>query len=474
LSPFSLLGLPISRVDLHAAARQKLTPPGTSLHLDAFASARVLQVRLPLSYDPAAPLADVARHPIQEIQDSIVLMDRGLWEGEWLKLATTDFDFRISMSPAGAPLSAKAGLSAPLMFATEGKFDPDTDCADKVCVVELVPKQGMSAPQDLAPLILDLARKCQKGRGVAFLAILPKRTDPFLVEEPSATSLTSFPFGVIGYDHGSQLKKHAQRLMNNRIGEATNKIPEEAKGWRECREEYTGKVFYEHSVTGNKRWAPPMIYPQTEASLAIVREDLSMQRILAIMELQPKGIIVSQQSWRPDVELVALPEGVLERASVPVVTVSYEAGEELKRLEASAPWVTMEVQPYGGVCAFGSGTSGQLGLSGIENRDFLTRSQNALTGEVNSFATQPFYVAHLHEHLVTNIACGAKHTVAVTQMGEVFAWGNADGLGVPLDKSMSEVPVYVEQLEGLVKAKRAYAGFNHSFVVADMPYKSIV
>ncbi|CAK0911266.1 unnamed protein product [Prorocentrum cordatum] len=56
----------------------------------------------------------------------------------------------------------------------------------------------------------------------------------------------------------------------------------------------------------------------------------------------------------------------------------------------------------------------------------------------------------------------------------VFAWGSAEGLGVPLDKPLSEVPVYVEQLEGLVKAKRAYAGFNHSFVVADMPYKSIV
>jgi hypothetical protein len=393
---------------------------------------------------------------------------------QWLKLATTDFDFRVTMSHSGGSLPKRDVLSAPLMFATEGKFDPDADCAEKICVVELTPPHGTTAPEELAPAILDLALRCQKGRGIALLAVLPKTTDPFLVEDPASGSLSAFPFGVLSHEHGTALKKHALRLVNNRISQAEDGIPEEARGWRECREEYTGKVFYEHVASGRKRWAPPMIYPGTEASLLAVNEDNSMQRITAMMDLKPKAIIISQQSWRPDVELVSLPEAYLENSSTPVITVSYEAGEELKRLDGSQLWATLELQSFGGVCACGNGTFGQLGLSGIENRDFLTRSQNTLTNEVNSFATRPFYVAHLHEHLVTDIACGAKHTVAVTQSGEVFAWGSADGLGVPLDKSSSEVPVYVEQLEGLVKAKRAYAGYHHSFVVADMPYKSIV
>jgi len=156
--------------------------------------------------------------------------------------------------------------------------------------------------------------------------------------------------------------------------------------------------------------------------------------------------------------------------------VTYEAGEELKSVLASGaePWVTMEMQKTGGVFAWGNGTFGQLGLSGIENQEFLTQTQNTLTGEQNKFANQPFYLAHLHEHQVIDVACGATHTIAVTAQGDVFSWGAADGLGVPLSAATSEVPMFVEQLEGLVKAKRAFAGHNHSFVVADMPFRSLL
>merc|ERR1719436_1751286 len=195
-----------------------------------------------------------------------------------------------------------------------------------------------------------------------------------------------------------------------------------------------------------------------------------------MIELRPKGIIVCQQSWRPDVELVNLAESILDTLDLPVVMVTWEAGEELKTVASngSQPWVTMEVQPYGGVCAWGNGTFGQLGLSGIENQNFMTLSHNSLTNEENVYATRPYYVAHLHEHQVPALACGSAHTVATTQQGEVFAWGAADGLGVPLDRGSSEVPMFVEQLEGMVKAKKAFAGHYHSYVVAEMPFKSIV
>lgn len=250
------------------------------------------------------------------------------------------------------------------------------------------------------------------------------------------------------------------------------------KDWRECREEFTGRTYYHNVKTNKKRWAPPQIDSNTEASLLIIKEDYFIQRLEALLGYKPKGVIVCQQSWRPDVELVTLPETKfdLDKLDIPIVMVTYEAGEELKSVLANnaEPWVTMEIQPTGGVYSWGNGTFGQLGLSGIENQNFLTRTENTLTNEENFFANRPFYVAHLHEHQVNDVSCGAAHTVAVTNQGEVFAWGAADGLGVPLNANKSEVPMFVEQLEGLVKATKTFAGHYHSFVIADMPFKSIV
>ena len=75
--------------------------------------------------------------------------------------------------------------------------------------------------------------------------------------------------------------------------------------------------------------------------------------------------------------------------------VTYEAAEEIKAVLAKGgePWLSMEMHTSGGVYAWGQGTSGQLGLSGIENQSFPIRSENALTQEENFFANRPSYVA---------------------------------------------------------------------------------
>merc|ERR1719399_1524550 len=422
--------------------------------------------------------------------DSIVLMDWSLWEGEWLKLATTDFDFAVQMSTSGAQIPVRNGINGHIMLPPDGKWEPDSDCIDKVCVFELSLRTHKTTPAELTQVILELALECQTGKGLACLCILPKKVAPFdVVAAPAsvAESLRSLPFGVMSYEHGVALKKHITRLINMRIAEAPDGLPEEVKDWRDCREEFTGKTYFQNIKTNKRRWAPPQVDSNTEASLLVIKEDYFIQRLKALLEYKPKGIIISQQSWRPDVELVMLQEkkgdtgetpGVfdLDELDVPIVMVTYEAGEELKSVLANGhePWVTMEIQPSGGVYSWGNGTFGQLGLSGIENQNFLTRTENTLTNEENFFASKPFYVAHLHEHQVNDVACGAAHTVAVTNQGEVFAWGAADGLGVPLNANKSEVPMFVEQLEGLVKATKTFAGYYHSFVVADMPFKSIV
>merc|ERR1719410_3378501 len=55
LSPFSLLGLPAGRVDRHMAARKPTSPPNTSLQLNAFTCAPLMQIGLPFRHDPDLP-----------------------------------------------------------------------------------------------------------------------------------------------------------------------------------------------------------------------------------------------------------------------------------------------------------------------------------------------------------------------------------------------------------------------------------
>jgi len=154
--------------------------------------------------------------------------------------------------------------------------------------------------------------------------------------------------------------------------------------------------------------------------------------------------------------------------------VSYEAGEELRNalLVDQQLCLTMEIQESGGIYAWGNNSYGQLGLGGIENRNFLTYSQNSLTDEENTFVDRPVYVPHLHEHGVIGITCGAAHAVAVTSQGEAYTWGAGDSLGIQVHGIY--VPVCVERLTKHVRAKAAFAGGHHSFVVADMPFKSVV
>lgn len=477
LAPFSLLGLPAGRVDRHAAARAPVTPPNTSLQLNAFASAKLMQVGLPFRHDPTVPILNPEQYTAAEIQSSIILMDRALWEGEWLKLATSDFDFNVMMSSSGPPLPSKTGINGSILFAADGRGWEPEDCAGKICIFEL--REGLTPPEMHAE-VLQLAMETQRGNGLACLCVLPKKVEKFDAAAGGAHqgAHSSIAYGVMGYEHGAALKKHITRLVNMRIAEAADGLPDDMRDWRECREEFTGKLYYENVRTRAKRWAAPHINPGCEACLLAIKEDYFLPRLKGLLDLQPKGIIVCQQSWKPDVELLLLPEATfdMEQLNIPIVLVTYEAGEELKAVVSNQaePWVTMEIQPSGGVCAWGNCTSGQLGLSGIDNQNFLTITKNALTGEENAFVNRPYYVAHLHEHQVSDVACGAQHSVAVTQQGEVFTWGVADSLGVPLKEPAGMTPMFVEQLEGLVKATKAFGGYHHSFVVADMPFKAVV
>mmetsp|Transcript_67928 Transcript_67928/g.196699 ORF Transcript_67928/g.196699 Transcript_67928/m.196699 type:complete len:982 (+) Transcript_67928:42-2987(+) len=477
LSAFSLLGLPAGRVDRQSAARKVVNPPNTLLSFNAFVSAPLLQLDLGLAHNEGSPVVDHNKYPHEEIQKSVVLIERSLWEGEWLKLDDTDFDFKVVMSSAGARIPPKVGVSAQLMYGEQDKYEASDDCNDKVCIFECPASDSLEAS------ILELVTECEQGRGLACIVVLPQGIEPFdLKAEMLAAQQTNapqIPFGVMSHDHGAGLKKYVLRRRHTRTSQAADGILTELSNWQEDIEDFTGRPFYENIETGAKRYAPPQIELHTQATLLSISTDTFLPRLKAIIELQPKGVIVCQQSWRPDVEMTHLPEELLEELQVPIVTVTFEAGEELRSVAGNgcAPYVTMEFQPFGGLCGWGNGTHGQLGLAKIENRVFLKQAIDPMSGRAHLHTTTPCYVAHLHEHQVTGIAAGANHTLAVTHNGEVFSWGIADGLGVPLDTEKdptSEYPMFVEQFEGLVKATKVFAGHYHSFAVGDMPYKSVM
>jgi len=426
LSPVSYLGMPAGRVDRHFSQQKPVTPPNSDLQMQAFASAPLLQAGLPFTYYPGHRIFD----PQQRVQESIVLMSRSLWEGEWLKLSTSEFDFKVKMSSTALPLAASQKVSGSIVHLAVG-FDEE-DCTDKICVFELQPSLAQATAAELQQAVVDIAAQCRKASGKACICILPKQVAEFDVSVPQHLKswLSSLPIGVMSNKHGHQLAKDLACV------------------------------------------------PGAQAALVAIKEDCFLQWLKDVLAAQPKGIIVSQTSWCPDPELLELPESLfnLDTLDTPIALVSFEVGEELRSKVAGGhePWVTLEVEQTGAVCSWGNGSNGQLGLAGIENRTLLQISQNALTGDENAFVDKPCYLAHLHEHQVTQIACGSAHTVVVTAPGEVFSSGTAEALGVQLREPYSGAPVIVNQFERLVKAAKVFAGHHHTFVLADMPFKSVV
>lgn len=362
-------------------------------------------------------------------------MSRSLGKGDWLKLSTTELDFSVKMSSSSlAPVNFSVSpVRGPIVLLTESS--EIGDCTDKICIFELRPALAQAPLEELQQAILEMALRCQKGAGRACICILPKQVSEFdvCVPEHLRTTLSPLPFGVIGESHGQNLANHLEQLKR--------------------------------------------VKQESQATLVSIKEDCFLQWLKDVLDLRPKGVIISQTSFCPDPELLQLPESLfdLDKLDIPIALVSFEVGEEIRnKLSSSELWVTLDFQHTGAVCAWGNGSNGQLGLAGIENRTFLQISQNALTSDENTFVDRPHYIAHLHEHQVTEIACGMAHTIAVTALGEVFSWGTADALGVPVDGPHSAVPVIVSQFENLAKAVKAFAGHHHTFVRADMPFQSVV
>lgn len=439
-TPFSLLALPLRRADRQVELRQPSTPPETSITLDAFASAPVIEVTFPHVWQQGAPYLDLTRHPAHDIHNSVVVFEKGLWPGTYLKLDNSDIDFVVTMSPDGEAISSKHVLQGRLTWLLYPGGDL-SDCSGQICVFEALegpPEVNADAveawQQANGPRLVKIAQQMAVSKARACIFVLPLGVSPFVLQAPSsdvAFELKGIPFGVMRHEHGKELMRA--------------------------------------SASG----AP--------ATLLDIREDSFPLRLEAVLVHQPKGIIVCQQSCQPQVQLLEFSAALVEKSGdVPIATVSFEAGQELRQVaQKCKAWLTMEVNPGCGVCSWGDSSKGQLGLGDIEEyfgrKSSSPSKDRVLAGKTSLFQDVPQYVSKLHELEVMDIACGSLHTVALTGQGEVFCWGSAVSLGAPMGSiGFCAEPFLVEQLQSTAKSTKVFAGYNQSFVLAKMPYQSIV
>ncbi|XP_069702468.1 probable E3 ubiquitin-protein ligase HERC4 isoform X3 [Periplaneta americana] len=113
---------------------------------------------------------------------------------------------------------------------------------------------------------------------------------------------------------------------------------------------------------------------------------------------------------------------------------------------------TLVVNEWGQVFSWGSDSHGQLGTGLAEN---------------NNTQLNPKMIKALATSHVIQITCGQNHCLALTQNGELYAWGcNSYGqLGLGTQSDSQQKPCLVSSLSGIPIAFIACGG-NHSFAVS--------
>ena len=163
----------------------------------------------------------LAKYPAKELVNSFVLLDRPLGVGEWLKLPTTDLDFRIRTLGESSNIAARKGVSAPILLLEKGDYEKG-DVENKIVVLYGAFQETRVAPQTPAheivarclKVVLTAALECLEHGAQALICVLPeglrlelfKRTDEI-------ASLSDFCYGVTDYDHAIHLRDHVAKVI---------------------------------------------------------------------------------------------------------------------------------------------------------------------------------------------------------------------------------------------------------------------
>ena len=134
---------------------------------------------------------------------------------------------------------------------------------------------------------------------------------------------------------------------------------------------------------------------------------------------------------------------------------------------------TILVLDDGKIYSFGLNDFGQLGHSRPRTRAgmLLNYVSSNTAPFVNILLIISEQVDGLEAHNITQVACGAQHTLAQNEWGEVFAWGsNSNGqLGLNLDESMILAPKMVKSL-ATKQVVQIACGRSHSMALTNGNY----
>ena len=166
-----------------------------------------------------------------------------------MKLAATDYDFKVNMSTFGAPFRGRLGITSHTVFLLDGEFVVNGVCGDKIFIFELSSRTDKITLLDFTPVILGLVLR---GTGSG-LYLHPTKASRFLhvAATPKAVArvVSSCLFGLMSDVHGSALKKHISCLVKVRIAAALDGAPDVVMEWQVRRDNFTGMSFFEHEPT---------------------------------------------------------------------------------------------------------------------------------------------------------------------------------------------------------------------------------
>lgn len=131
---------------------------------------------------------------------------------------------------------------------------------------------------------------------------------------------------------------------------------------------------------------------------------------------------------------------------------------------------TILVMKDGKLFSFGLNDYGQLGHGRSRTRAGQWRIQRQQQHAVsNVIISEP--VDGLEAHNITQVACGAQHTLAQNEWGEIFAWGsNSNGqLGLNVEESMIPTPKMVKSL-ATKQVVQIACGRSHSMALTNGNY----
>ncbi|XP_076346603.1 HECT and RLD domain containing E3 ubiquitin ligase 4 isoform X3 [Tachypleus tridentatus] len=114
------------------------------------------------------------------------------------------------------------------------------------------------------------------------------------------------------------------------------------------------------------------------------------------------------------------------------------------------------------IFCWGSAVSGELGLGGIEEDHIVSPRR------VSNVPEEKAKVKALEPHVIKHLACGEAHSLAVSEAGQVFAWGCASSgqLGLEHEGDHLPFPRMIKKLATLTVVQIA-CGHHHSLALTN-------